>query len=294
MTLRYGPFQSDEVLSPEECERLIESFADDTVSGVRNRALVALLWRCGLTHAEAIALEPGNFDWTMGFLTVRGTKETRGRELPLKFQASHLVANWDGMRRKLRKQRGESAPAPFFCTFETGNFGSGLSRPYIRGMLTRAASNAGIGKPVRTESLRDALALELRHRGFSLGAVARFLGDGRLTGKPRYHELPEGDFHGTGLQENWGQTQPTLRYFMRSGPLVPTGSDASELPSETPRQEVVAQANGSLAMVPSAPERSKVAPRETGGVEARLAQLEAKVEQQSRMIEKLLKEVKKR
>ena len=172
----YGPFSAGEVLTPEECERMLLSHSEKSVSGIRNRAIIALLWRCGLRQSELVALRPGDIDPTMATLLVMNSDGT-GRKLPLKVQTHVILTEWEGERRKLRgKQLGINERQPLFCTIEKNNFGQPLSGSYLRGMLSRTAKKAGIGKQIHAEAFRDALAMELRQAGYGMGVVARFLG----------------------------------------------------------------------------------------------------------------------
>ncbi|HIG31734.1 MAG TPA: hypothetical protein EYQ50_29525, partial [Verrucomicrobiales bacterium] len=58
------PLTKDEVLS------LIKACSPKAVSGIRNKALVVVLWRAGLRISEALALKPSDYDAEKGTLRV--------------------------------------------------------------------------------------------------------------------------------------------------------------------------------------------------------------------------------
>jgi hypothetical protein len=270
------------------------SFSDKTVSGIRNRAMVALLWRCALTHRELLALNPADIDHRMATITLSSSKEARGRRLPMDPQTQSLVTLWQGERRKLKKEQGVTQALPLFCTFESGNFGQPLSGSYLRGLLVRGAKNAGLKKSLHAESFRDALAIELRQEGFNLMAVAHFLGDRTAMWKPRYHNMPDGQYSGTGLHlEGWLVPRNEIRFWIQGGTMVPVGPDAGELPEETAWTECVARSDGSLTQGPA--QYEVVATNQVKeDPETRLARLEKKLDELSKLVESLVKEKKKR
>ncbi len=61
-----------EVLTETEAIALMKSCSTRAPTGVRNRALIAVLWRCGLRISEALSLELRDVDLQAGTLRVRG------------------------------------------------------------------------------------------------------------------------------------------------------------------------------------------------------------------------------
>ena len=64
MSERNGPKLDADLLTAAEIELLMRQCSRRAPTGVRNRALVATLWRCGLRIGEALALAPKDLDWT--------------------------------------------------------------------------------------------------------------------------------------------------------------------------------------------------------------------------------------
>ncbi|MDQ2897970.1 MAG: tyrosine-type recombinase/integrase, partial [Actinomycetota bacterium] len=105
-----------EVLSEAEAIALLKACSTRAPTGVRNRALIAVLWRCGLRISEALALELRDVDLQAGTVRVRHGKGDRSRTVGLDEQTSALLARWIDRRKKLEP----GARAPIFCTLAGG------------------------------------------------------------------------------------------------------------------------------------------------------------------------------
>ncbi len=81
-----------EILTEGEVLALIRACFATAPSGVRNRALIAVLWRSGLRVGEALALELRDVDLEAGTLRVRHGKGDRSRTVGLDEQSAALLA----------------------------------------------------------------------------------------------------------------------------------------------------------------------------------------------------------
>ena len=70
-----------EVLSSDEVRALIGACSNRAPTGIRNRALIAVLWRCGLRVGEALALEPRDVDLNAGTLRKNSGLSRRMRRM---------------------------------------------------------------------------------------------------------------------------------------------------------------------------------------------------------------------
>lgn len=111
-----------EVLTEQEVRALIGACSNRAPTGIRNRALIASMWRCGLRVGEALALEPRDVDLDAGTLRIRHGKGDRSRTVGLDGQAQALIARWmdrrqrlgiNGRRRLFSKLDGRSTSATF-------------------------------------------------------------------------------------------------------------------------------------------------------------------------------------
>ena len=157
---------------------LLKACSTRAPTGVRNRALIAVLWRCGLRISEALALELRDVDLQAGTVRVRHGKGDRSRTVGLDEQTTAMLARWIDRRRKL----GPGARAPIFCTLQGGRIDSS----YVRRMLPRLAAKAGIDRRVHAHGLRHTYAAELAREGTAINVIRDALGHTSLAVTDRY------------------------------------------------------------------------------------------------------------
>lgn len=146
-----------EVLAEAEAVALIKACSTRAPTGVRNRALIAVLWRSGLRISEALSLELRDVDLEAGSIRVRHGKGDRSRTVGVDEQTAALLARWIDRRRKL----SPGARSPVFCTLQGGRIDSS----YVRRLLPRLAAKAGIDRRVHAHGLRHTYAAELAREG---------------------------------------------------------------------------------------------------------------------------------
>jgi integrase len=103
---------------------------------VRNRALIAVFWRCGLRIGEALALAVKDFDPDSGTLVVQRGKGGKRRVVGVDSGTVALVSRWLEMRRT----RVIPIAGPLFCTLAGGK----MDQSYIRHLLPRLGRKAGV------------------------------------------------------------------------------------------------------------------------------------------------------
>ncbi len=153
------------LLSESEVQRLLLCCSSRAPSGVRNRALIALLYCSGLRAGEVLALRPAELDLERDALSVRGARARVAHCFPA---ARPYLETWTAVRDALELPSG----APLFCTLK----GAPLEPAYLRAMLQRLGRRARLGKRVHAHGLRDAFAARLAAEGLSARALARQLG----------------------------------------------------------------------------------------------------------------------
>src|SRR4051794_4000219 len=132
-------------------------------TGMRNRALIAVLWRCGLRLGEALALEAKDVDLDSGTLVVQHGKNDKRRVLGIDAGTTELIRRWITLKQKRRL----SARSPVFCTLQ----GRHIDQSYIRHLFPRLATRAGVDKRVHAHALRHSNALELEAEGAALSTI---------------------------------------------------------------------------------------------------------------------------
>jgi site-specific recombinase XerD len=167
-----------EPLSEAEAIALLGACSRHASTGIRNAALVVVLWRAGLRCAEALALKPSDIDLDTGTVRVLHGKGDRSRSVSLGVQALAVVQPWLERRANL----GLNGRQPLFCTLA----GAPLRPSYVRGLLPRLARRAGIAKRVHAHGLRHSFADGLRREGIDVGIISRALGHRSLQTTLRY------------------------------------------------------------------------------------------------------------
>jgi site-specific recombinase XerD len=167
-----------EILTADEVRALIRACSNRAPTGVRNRALVVLLYRGGCRISEALHLRPKDLDRAAGTVTVlRGKGGTR-RTIGLDPGAFAVVERWLDMRTKL----GISGRTPIICTLKR----KPVASAYVRALMPRLARRAGIEKRVHAHGLRHTHAAELAVEGHPMNLIQAQLGHASLATTSRY------------------------------------------------------------------------------------------------------------
>jgi site-specific recombinase XerD len=177
--------RSAEPLTAEEVRALIKSSSTRGPSGIRNRALIAVLWRGGLRIGEALALYPRDLDRDAGTVRVRHGKGDKTRLVCIDAEALAHLDRWLDWRARL----GVGARAPVFCTIATGTTrraGEALDASYVRQLLPRLARRAGIDKRVHAHGLRHTHALDLVTAGATITDIRDQLGHANVATTDAY------------------------------------------------------------------------------------------------------------
>jgi len=162
-----------ELLSEAEVQRLLGAASERAVTGVRNRALIALLYCSGLRLAEALVLRADELDLAAPTLTIRGPRPRAVRLFPA---ARPYLETWLALRAR------KSLPGrQVFATLA----GEPLEPAYVRAMLARLARRAGLGKRVHAHLLRHSHAARLAAEGVGPTALAEHLGHAAGRGARR-------------------------------------------------------------------------------------------------------------
>lgn len=167
-----------EPLTRDECMALLRVCSRRGSSGLRNRALLALLYRSGLRIGEALALRTVDVDARAGTVRVLHGKGDKARTVGVDPDALAMLDAWLERRKKLDIKR----TAPLFCTLDGGE----IAQPYIRAMLKRIAKKAGIEKRVHAHGFRHTHAAELAQENTPVNVISRQLGHASVATTARY------------------------------------------------------------------------------------------------------------
>lgn len=171
-----------EPLTQEEARALLNACSRRGPTGIRNRALIVLLWRAGLRVSEALALKPADVDLEAGTVRVLRGKGSKARTAGIDPSAGEILARWMDARAAL----GVNGRAPLICGISSNNLGKPVAPAYVRALLPRLAEKAGITKRVHPHGLRHTHATELRQEGVEIGVISRQLGHSDIATTVRY------------------------------------------------------------------------------------------------------------
>ncbi len=156
------------VLSVEEVNAIMESVDRSKWTGVRDRAILELLYGCGLRVSEASSVRISDVFLEDGFLRIVG-KGNKQRLVPMGDQAADATSAYISVR-----------PCPASKKYEDVLFlnknGTGLSRISIFNMVKKQAVLAGVNKEISPHTFRHSFATHLIEGGADLRAVQDMLG----------------------------------------------------------------------------------------------------------------------
>jgi integrase/recombinase XerD len=161
-------------LTMAQVERLLLAPDVSRPLGVRDRALLEVLYATGLRVSELIGLRPGDVDLSLGVLTCFG-KGRKERLVPLGREACRWVERYLEEARPLLSRRRSSPP--LFVSSRGGR----LSRMGLWGIVRRHAVSAGVESVLTPHVLRHSFATHLLERGADLRALQAMLGHADIS-----------------------------------------------------------------------------------------------------------------
>ncbi len=161
---RYLP----EVLSVEEVERILDSVGLTTWHGIRDRAILEVLYGCGLRVSEAVTLKISDIYAEKGFVSVVG-KGDKQRIIPIGEPAAEAVEKYLEVRPLAYDKMCEDI-------LFLNKFGRPLSRVAVFKMVKNQAAAAGVTKEISPHTFRHSFATHLIENGADLRVVQEMLG----------------------------------------------------------------------------------------------------------------------
>jgi integrase/recombinase XerD len=171
------------VLDQSEVLRLLETPDASTARGVRDRAMLHVLYAAGLRVSELVGLKIADLDRTRGIVFAFG-KGGKRRVVPLGEPALDAVDAWLLVR--ATSPRAASTPALFLSPR-----GGALTRQAVWKMLKGVARAAGIDKPSSPHKLRHSFATHLLEGGADLRSVQALLGHADIATTEIYTHLAD-------------------------------------------------------------------------------------------------------
>ena len=182
-----------DTLSTEEIDRLIGSIEDSTTKGLRDRAILEVLYSCGLRVSELCDLKLGDLFFAEGYIRVIG-KGNKQRLVPVSSIARSRIQLYMDVRQK-DKQKEE--------ILFLNNRGKKLTRVMIFTIIKQAAQRAGIDKKISPHTFRHSFATHMLEGGANIRQVQELLGHENILTTEIYTHLDDSHLLQT-LEEHLG------------------------------------------------------------------------------------------
>ncbi len=152
-------------LEAHEVEKILALPNTRCNTGLRNRAILEVMYRAGLRVSEVANLKPGHIRWKEKIIEIHNGKGGRDRNVPVRSETIAWLQAWKQAKPKSRY---------FFCTFKRTQ----LTTRYIQMLVKRLAHKAGLERVemITPHCLRHTYATELLDQGFTIREVQMLLG----------------------------------------------------------------------------------------------------------------------
>jgi integrase/recombinase XerD len=164
-----------QVLSAEEVEALLSVPNTGTPFGIRDKAMLELLYATGMRVSELMNLNVDDVHLTMGFIRCFG-KGSKERIVPIGRMAAEAVEIYLSQARSLLVKKQKTETALF-----VNHHGTRLTRQGFWKILKKMASEAKIEKELTPHTLRHSFATHLLENGADLRAVQEMLGHADIS-----------------------------------------------------------------------------------------------------------------
>jgi integrase/recombinase XerD len=171
------------VMTQEEVERVMGVADTATVIGLRDRAMMEVLYATGMRRMEISNLEITDIDPDRALVLIRLGKGQKDRLIPLGVRALHWV------RKYLEEARGQLAWNADDATLFLGNEGRPLSPLWLSTLIAKRVDAAGIGKRGSCHLFRHTMATLMLEGGADIRFIQAMLGHAELSTTQIYTQV---------------------------------------------------------------------------------------------------------
>ncbi|HEV3219364.1 MAG TPA: site-specific tyrosine recombinase XerD [Candidatus Acidoferrales bacterium] len=177
-------------LSVEEVDRLLKMPDTNTVRGLRDKALLDVLYSTGLRVSEVVGLKIGDIDFQAGCIRCTG-KGSKERLVPVGRKAIESVETYIRESRPLLLKSRRNAPWTDSMQVFLNHRGRGIGRIGIWKILAVYGRATGLRKKLTPHKLRHSFATHLLERGADLRSVQLMLGHADISTTQIYTHVME-------------------------------------------------------------------------------------------------------
>jgi integrase/recombinase XerD len=168
-------------LTEEEMEKLLAAPDIETAEGLRDRAMLELMYAAGLRVSELVSLKLADLNLDAGLVDCHG-KGSKERRVPIGKSATHWLQRYVGARAR----SGKGSRAQLFLN----SLGAPLTRHFMWGMIKRYSERADL-RDVSPHTLRHSFATHLLQRGADSRSVQALLGHSDISTTQIYTHITD-------------------------------------------------------------------------------------------------------
>ena len=162
------------VFSTDEVDRLLSKANIENVLGIRDKAMLELLYATGIRVSELVSIRLRDVNLNIGYILVFG-KGRKQRIVPIGSTALYYLQNYlQNSRNKILKDRISE-------TLFVNRYGGKISRQAMWKLIKKYVKMTGITKNLTPHTLRHSFATHLLERGADLRSVQEMLGHANIS-----------------------------------------------------------------------------------------------------------------
>jgi len=196
------PSRLPDAITVEEAERLLSQPFPEGPAGLRDRAILEVLYGCGLRVSELVGLDVGDVDLDEGFLRVLG-KGSKERVVPIGGYAAQAVSAYLTHGRPFLRSRRSAVQKDRSALF-VNQRGGRLTRQAVFGIVKRYGQRAGVD--IHPHTLRHSFATHMLQGGADLRSLQEMLGHADISTTQIYTHVDRSH-----LIEEYLSTHPRAR-----------------------------------------------------------------------------------
>ncbi|MBN2254478.1 MAG: tyrosine recombinase XerC [Deltaproteobacteria bacterium] len=174
-------------LSVDEAFTLVDGVFNNDVFGLRDKAIIELLYSSGIRVGELSGLNVDDIDWSSHLMKIRG-KGRKERIVPVGDPAMKALKDYTGKRDTMTGSGEDGDSRALFLN----RFGSRLSTRSVARIIDKYVLVNGINKKISPHSLRHSFATHLMDGGADMRVIQELLGHESLSTTQKYTSLSIG------------------------------------------------------------------------------------------------------